>query len=62
MFPDDSAAGEAFGAGGADEIVAEDVEHGDAGEADDVGHGGEGEGESGEDDVIDAAPGADGPF
>src|SRR5688572_21751487 len=54
MLPDDRAARESFGAGGADEIVAEHVAH--------VGHGREREGQAGKDDVVDTAPGADGPF
>lgn len=56
----DGAFGEAFGAGGSDEVLSEDFEEGGAGEACDVGDGGSGEGESGEDDALRGVPATDG--
>jgi len=60
VFPDDDAAGEALGAGGADVIVAERIEHRDARESGDVGHRQQGQSDAGKDKIAQAAPLAEG--
>src|ERR1039458_2804764 len=56
MSPDDRGATEALGARGADIIVTEDVEHGDAREAGDVSEGHKGKRDGGEDHLPKRSP------